>query len=59
MSKDWTLLLVASALIVGCFFGCIISSEGQYRKGQIDALNGKWKYKMEIKKDTIYKPIYY
>lgn len=57
MSKDWALLLAVTAFIGGMFLGGLLCADKQYRAGQIDAINGKWKYKQVIKSDTTYKAI--
>ena len=44
--------LLAIGLIVGLGF-----SGNAYENGQIDAMNGEWKYEMVVKQDTTYKEI--
>lgn len=50
-------------LLVVSLFGLVIVSlddtfrsavEEGYKRGQIDALNGKWKYEVVVKPDTTY-----
>ena len=65
MKKRFILLLVVFSMMIGMWImGILLMNttnnkvlEKGYRMGQIDAMNGKYKYEMSISQDTTYTQI--
>ena len=49
----WVIIFGLEILAIGFLCGTLSMSD-RYKRGQIDAMNGKWKYEMIIKADTTY-----